>query len=134
MKIIKRFLLLIAAVFFCAAAWAEEVDNPHSASLAAVRAGNLQKLKDLVEKHGANINSRNRPGESLLMMSIKAGHKDIANYLLDKGANVEMLRRGEVMLQRLKMIEYKKPFTDKLEALIDAYAKRIGGRRMEYRN
>lgn len=48
----------------------------------------------------------------------------------DKGANVEMLRRGEVMLQRLKMIEYKKPFTDKLEALISAYAKRIGGRRM----
>jgi len=98
MKSIKRIFIFlwVAAAFFCAAATAEEVDNPHSASLAAVRAGNLQKLKDLVEKHGANINSRNRPGESLLLMSIKAGHKYMANYLLDKGANIDTPNTSKV--------------------------------------
>jgi hypothetical protein len=48
----------------------------------------------------------------------------------DKGANVEMLRRGEIMLQRLQMIEYRKPVVDKLESLVDAFAKRIGARRI----
>jgi DNA-binding FadR family transcriptional regulator len=65
--------------FYCGSTQAQEIANPHRASLAALRAGNLQKLKDLVERHGANINSRRRPGESSLMMSIKTGSKEITN-------------------------------------------------------
>ena len=96
MKIIKRIMLLLSLFFFCGAIYAQESDNPHSASLAAVRAGNLTKLKDLLEKRGANINSRNRPGESLLLMSIKAGNKEMINYLLEKGANIETANTSKV--------------------------------------
>ena len=96
MKIIKRIMLLFSLIFFCGAINAQETDNPHSASLAAVRAGNLAKLKDLIENRGANINSRNRPGESLLMMSIKAGNKDMINYLLEKDANVNTPNTSKV--------------------------------------
>lgn len=79
---------LLATLFFCAAACAQPVDNPHQQSLAAVRAGNLTRLQELIDKHGANLNSRNRIGESLLMMAIKSGKQDIANWLLDHGADV----------------------------------------------
>ncbi|MFM7669478.1 MAG: ankyrin repeat domain-containing protein [Betaproteobacteria bacterium] len=64
--------------------------------MAAVRAGNLVKLRDLLDNHGANLNSRNRIGESLLMMSIKAGKQDIANYLLDRGARVDIASTANV--------------------------------------
>ena len=90
MNFLKRASIIFLTIFFCAAAPAQDVDNPHAQSLAAVRAGNLVKLKDLIERQGANLNSRNRIGDSLLVMAIKAGKTDIANYLLDKGANVNV--------------------------------------------
>jgi ankyrin repeat protein len=70
--------------------------QPHQQSLAAVRAGNLAKLRDLLDNHGANLSSRNRIGESLLMMSIKASKQDIANYLLDCGARVDIASTANV--------------------------------------
>ncbi len=84
------FRILIAAMaitFFWATASAQSIDNPYAQVLAAVRAGNLATVKELVEKQGANINSRNRIGETLVMMAIKNGKGDIANYLLDQGAD-----------------------------------------------
>ncbi len=94
MKVIARVftlsITLFAAQFFCDAASAQPVDNPHQQTLAAVRAGNLPRLQELIEKYGANLNSRNRTGESLLMMAIKSGRSDIANWLLDHGADVHI--------------------------------------------
>ena len=75
---------------------AQQVGNPHQQSLAAVRAGNLVKLRDQLNNHGANLNSRNRIGESLLMMPIKAGRQDIANYLLGRGARVDIASTANV--------------------------------------
>ena len=90
MKLMTGSFAIFIALLSFNAVHAQQADNPHSLSLAAVRAGNLPKLQNLIEQQGANMNSRNRPGESLLMMAIKAGHVDIAHYLLDKGANVNV--------------------------------------------
>jgi hypothetical protein len=64
MKLVYKFLAVFLALFFCIAASAQQVDNPHQQSLAAVRAGNLARLRDLLDNHGANLNSRNRIGEA----------------------------------------------------------------------
>jgi len=96
MRLLDKFLILFVALFFCSATVAQQVDNPHQQSLAAVRAGNLVKLCDLLDNHGANLNSRNRIGESLLMMPIKSGRQDIANYLLDRGARVDIASTANV--------------------------------------
>ncbi len=96
MKVFLGIFTLLAAMLFCGAANAQPIDNPHQATLAAVRAGNLPRLKELIDKHGANLNSRNRIGESLLMMSIKAGNAEIANWLLDHGANVQTPNTSKV--------------------------------------
>ncbi len=96
MKFFVHLVGLTAALFFCVAASSEPVDNPHQQSLAAVRAGNLPRLQELVEQHGANLNSRNRIGESLLVMAIKGGKSDIANWLLDRGANVQINSTAKV--------------------------------------
>ncbi len=89
-RISPLWTTLFVVMFFCAAASAQPVDNPHQQTLAAVRAGNLVRLQELIEKYGANLNSRNRIGESLLMMAIKSGKTDIANWLLDRGADVQI--------------------------------------------
>lgn len=48
-------------------------------SLIAVRSGNLDKLRQLLEQ-GASVNTRNRFGDSLLMSAIKAGSTDTVRY------------------------------------------------------
>lgn len=90
MDILGKSVVFVAALLFCAAAPAQQVDDPHALALAAVRAGNLVKVKDLIEHGGANLNSRNRTGDSLLLMSIKAGRQEMANYLLDRGADASL--------------------------------------------
>ncbi len=91
MNFLNKTLTFFVALFFCAAAVAQQgIDDPHPQTLAAVRAGNLTKLKQLIERSGANLNSRNRIGDSLLLMAIKSGKQDIANYLLDSGADVNL--------------------------------------------
>ncbi len=100
MKVFARistlWMPLLVALFFCGAASAQSMDNPHQQTLAAVRAGNLPRLQELIEKFGANLNSRNRVGESLLMMAIKSGKADIANWLIDRGANVHTPNTSKV--------------------------------------
>ncbi len=96
MQFITRSLFAILLCLFCGATFSQPVDNPHNEALAAVRAGNLAKLQRLIDQHGANMNARNRPGESLLMMAIKARHTDIALYLLEKGANVQVANTSKV--------------------------------------
>jgi ankyrin repeat protein len=96
MKLITRTFIQILMLSFCIAANSQPVEHPHNEALAAVRAGNLTKLKTLIEQHGANMNARNRPGESLLLMAIKAKNKEIANYLLEIGANVNVANTSKV--------------------------------------
>ncbi|MFZ9238182.1 MAG: hypothetical protein ACO23B_05915, partial [Burkholderiaceae bacterium] len=45
MKLVNTFLIFLMALLFCGATAAQQVDNPHQQSLAAVRAGNLAKLR-----------------------------------------------------------------------------------------
>lgn len=96
MKNMTKYLGLLAVFMICNTTSAQQADNPHSLSLAAVRAGNLVKLQNLIEQQGANMNSRNRTGESLLMMAIKGGQKDIIAYLLSKDANVNVANTAKV--------------------------------------
>ncbi len=96
MKSLRWIFAVFATLSLLSVAAAQTVDNPHQQTHAAVRAGNLPKLKDLIQKQGANLNSRNRFGESLLMMAIKSGKSDIANWLLDQGANVQTPNTSKV--------------------------------------
>ncbi|WP_168463972.1 ankyrin repeat domain-containing protein [Wolbachia endosymbiont of Ctenocephalides felis wCfeT] len=53
----------------------------------AVEEPNLEKVKEYIEK-GANVNTRNHIGETLLHAAAYQGDLDIAEYLIEKGADV----------------------------------------------
>jgi ankyrin repeat protein len=78
----KRLFLaaVLVASSFCGMARAEtDVAELNRQSLIAVRSGNLDKLRQLLEQ-GASVNTRNRFGDSLLMSAIKAGSTDTVRY------------------------------------------------------
>jgi ankyrin repeat protein len=55
----------------------------------AARDDNLRDLKQLLQA-GANINARNRGGNTPLLLAIRAGHSGIARALLAAGADVNI--------------------------------------------
>ena len=55
--------------------------------LNASEKGNLQKIKKLLE-NGANVNARNKWGDTALMRSALKGHKEVVEILIENGANI----------------------------------------------
>src|SRR5512141_3047183 len=55
----------------------------------AVAAGSLVDVERLIEV-GANVDTRNEDGESLLYLAVEAGRTDVARFLLRKGADVKL--------------------------------------------
>lgn len=49
---------------------------------------NIGKILDLLIKNGANIDARNRHGETALLVGARCGNKHVVSILLDKGANL----------------------------------------------
>lgn len=52
----------------------------------AATKGNLQRVRFLLEKDGANVNLQDQFGWSPLMHAISEGHLDVIKYLVSKGA------------------------------------------------
>lgn len=62
-----------------------------------LRQGNIEEVKRLIEMKPQLLNSVSGPrpkkdhGQSLLQVALKSGHFDIADYLIDKGIDVDFM-------------------------------------------
>src|SRR5882724_1450801 len=81
-------LLAVMICLVCASAPAQDYVPVNLQLLTAARAGDLAAVQRLLGD-GAAINSRNRLGETALMVAIKRGHDAMASWLLEHGADVK---------------------------------------------
>lgn len=58
--------------------------------LQAVREGNLEKVKKLVEQSRSLVDYRDDNGVSAVLLAIYDGHRDLARYLAEKGAQLSV--------------------------------------------
>jgi len=80
----NQFFFLVVLVFtFFAYPQTQEELNSHL--FEAVKAGNLEQVKILVEK-GADVNARDQNKTAALFYAISSGYKNIEMFLVDKGA------------------------------------------------
>lgn len=56
--------------------------------LDAVKFGSLEKARDAIAK-GANVHARDLDGQSTLFLACTAGHMPLAEFLVDRGADVD---------------------------------------------
>lgn len=59
--------------------------------LGAVVRGELPTVRRLLDRHRADINSRNSNGLSCLQLAILCGHTKLAEYLIQKGVDIHMV-------------------------------------------
>jgi CubicO group peptidase (beta-lactamase class C family)/ankyrin repeat protein len=57
----------------------------------AVKKGYLAKVKEFVEKDANQVHAKNHQGDSLLNYACNLGHLEIINFLVDKGADIDLL-------------------------------------------
>lgn len=62
--------------------------------ITAAREGHLDAVKLLVER-GANVNARQRWGQTALMFAAREGHSSIVSYLLQNGAKVRIRDKND---------------------------------------
>lgn len=72
--------------------------NLNDILIQAAKDGNLLVLKSALEK-GADINAKDKNGWTALMWALKNGHKDIAEFLREKGAAKQKLFESEPILK-----------------------------------
>jgi ankyrin repeat protein len=77
----------------------------------AVQQNDVDAVKSLLNK-GANINAKNRVGETLLIISIEHKCKEITNLLLQKGADVNIKQNTYTMTED-QLPSYLKQFISK---------------------
>src|SRR5262245_65195591 len=92
----KRARLIASALVLFAAfpALAQDL-SPNQHLLAAARQGDLKSVTRLLDA-GAAVDSRNRLGDTTLMIALKAGNSGIAMLALDRGANVNLANLSRV--------------------------------------
>lgn len=56
----------------------------------AVKRNDLAKVKELIEKDLQRVQSKDQQGYSLLNQACNLGHIEIINFLIDKGANINL--------------------------------------------
>lgn len=71
------------------------MDNPDKDLIIAIKAGNLNTVEALINK-GANVNVKNKHGESALALAILKGHPNIAQLLIEKGADTLFINSNNV--------------------------------------
>jgi ankyrin repeat protein len=76
-------LLLCCLAVFSTALFSQEIFE-------AVKAGDLAKVKILVEKDPQIINAKNRDGITILFAAVGYPRLEIAEYLISKGADVNV--------------------------------------------
>ena len=59
--------------------------------MVAVRKGELTTVRRLVDRSGADVSTVNRSGLSCLQLAIVGGHVKLAEYLIQKGANIHSI-------------------------------------------
>ena len=84
-----RILFLLATCLPFLAAGDMHVGEIHD----AVTAGDLEKVKALIEADPTLLESKDNNGNTPLMMACKTLQVEAANYLIDKGANVNAIGR-----------------------------------------
>jgi len=76
-------LLCAAMLFLALSASGDEIHD-------AVRSGNLDKVKTLLRTHSEWLNSPDQNQKTPLLLSLESGHIDIARYLIEQGADVNL--------------------------------------------
>jgi len=77
----KRFAAIAILCLWAAAAGAQELTD-------AVKAGDLGKVRQIVERDPPIVNAPNPNGETILFGAVSQGRAEIAAYLISKGADV----------------------------------------------
>ncbi|BDU49862.1 ankyrin repeat domain-containing protein [Haliovirga abyssi] len=109
-KVIIGLLMVFFLVVETFAATGESYLNKYM--MMAVKKGDIATIRLLKEK-GANLNIKDRKGNSLLMLSIYLGYDDIFEYLVKNGANYLLTDNSgrsplilSIYLDRGNMINY----------------------------
>lgn len=61
--------------------------------LEAAENGNIDQVKIFLEK-GADVNTKNKHGDTVLMRASREGHSGVVKYLIEKGADVNHVQKG----------------------------------------
>jgi ankyrin repeat protein len=72
-----------ALLFLVLAAAAEEIHD-------AVRSGDLEKVKTILQSHAEWLNSPDQNQKTPLHLALESGHADIAKYLIEQGADINL--------------------------------------------
>ena len=62
----------------------------------AVKAGDAVKVKKLLETEPALVNSRNEAGESVILVAVYYGHKQVVELLLTRGVELDLFEASAV--------------------------------------
>ncbi len=81
MRIRKLVIVMASLAALSAALLSQEL-------LEAVKAGDLAKVRTLVEKDPAIVNAKDPGGQTILFAAVSVGQADIVAYLISKGADV----------------------------------------------
>jgi ankyrin repeat protein len=74
----------------CAAVLFFALNLPAAEIHDAVRAGDLEKVRMLLESHADWLNSPDQNQKTPLHLALESGHIDIARYLIEKGADINL--------------------------------------------
>jgi cyclase len=81
MRIRQALILIICLAAFSGALFSQEL-------LEAVKAGDLAKVRTLVEEDPGIVNAKNPGGQTILFAAVSFSQLEIADYLISKGADV----------------------------------------------
>jgi ankyrin repeat protein len=84
MKTSRSILIVISLLLATTMMQAQEIFD-------AVKKCDLAKVKELVEKDAQQVQAKNQQGYSLLNHACNLGHLEIINFLIDKGADINLL-------------------------------------------
>jgi ankyrin repeat protein len=87
----SRWLLGILCAAFPSFTFFALADEIH----AAVRTGDLEKVKALLESHGEWLNKPDQNQKTPLHLALESGHIDMARYLIEQGADINLLDKDK---------------------------------------
>jgi uncharacterized protein len=95
----------------------------------AARQGELETVKALV-RAGVHVDSKNeKSGDTPLIKTVKAGHQDVAKFLIGEGADVNATnRRGKTALMRAAKYGHSPIVETLLAASADVNARTLKGK------
>ena len=85
-----RFPPISVCLFVCAAFLFVTVSAPAEEIHDAVRAGNLEKVKTLLQDRAEFLNNPDQNQKTPLHLALESGHIDIAKYLIGRGADINL--------------------------------------------